>query len=309
MRIALAGVGHWHAAMHADAVRHAGAEIISIWDPDPAVTARFAVAQSAAQAASLDALLATCPDLVVAMGHPTDTPALARAVLAAGLPMLLEKPAASDTASLIALAPHPSHFIAVPLPNRLSPIWPALTGTPIHAHFRIINGRPERYRADGVPWMLDPAIAGGGALRNLGLHALDAALTLFAGTTPTISGAHLRHTHPEHIETYAAATLSTPGGPVITIEAGYTIPTMQPGGDFEWRVVTTEAAAIDHGNSCTITTTQSSTPLTPLPPALRYRAFMADTLARLAIGRPPLVGFPDYVAAMHLADRIYAAAE
>ena len=44
-----------------------------------------------------------------------------------------------------------------------------------HATFRIVGGPPARDIADDVPWMLDPAVSGGGALRNLGIRAADAA--------------------------------------------------------------------------------------------------------------------------------------
>jgi len=199
MRVALAGVGHWHARMHLDAIRHAGAAVAAVWDPDPGVTERFGASEDVPMAASLEALLAARPDLVVVMGHPHAVPMAARAALAAGLPMMLEKPAAATTSLLVALAPAADQFVAVPLANRCSPLWSELArlrtegraGAAVHAHFRIINGPPDRYRTDGVSWMLDPAVAGGGALRNLGLHALDAAQMLFGAAEPVLSAAYV----------------------------------------------------------------------------------------------------------------------
>jgi hypothetical protein len=78
MRVALAGVGHWHAAMHADAVRAAGATLAALWDPTPTIAATFAAREGGLAAASLPALLADAPDLVVVMGHPHDVPHTAR---------------------------------------------------------------------------------------------------------------------------------------------------------------------------------------------------------------------------------------
>src|SRR3954447_6964878 len=166
MRVALAGVGHWHASLHLDAVRAAGAEIAGVWDSEPEVASRFAETGGAGAWASLETLLASRPDLVVVMGHPAQVPDLARACLAAGLPMMLEKPAAPSTGALAAIAPGRGRFVAVPLANRCSPLWAELrrlrdagrAGELAHAHFRIVNGPPARYRADGVGWMLDPAI-------------------------------------------------------------------------------------------------------------------------------------------------------
>ena len=41
MRVAMLGVGHWHAGMHAKGVLEAGAEIVGVWDPDVGAVARF----------------------------------------------------------------------------------------------------------------------------------------------------------------------------------------------------------------------------------------------------------------------------
>jgi predicted dehydrogenase len=319
MRIALTGVGHWHAPMHLDAIRAAGAEPAGAWDPDPAVAVAFAAANGLAAAPSLGALLAGRPDLVIAMGHPSDVSATARAILAAGLPMVLEKPAASRSDELAAIAPAPGAFVAVPLANRCSPLWAELDrlraagrlGAIGHAHFRIINGPPERYRVDRVPWLLDPAIAGGGALRNLGLHAVDAALQIFGAAEPALLAATVRSDlHGEAVDDYALATLALPHGPVVTVETGYTYASMLPGGDYEWRVAAAGATLIDRGTSLRVTTLDdgATRDLAPLPSGQRYRAFLADTLACLRAGRRPLVDFADYLRAMRLVDAIYTRA-
>ena len=319
MRIALAGVGHWHARMHLDAIRHAGAMVSAVWDPDPRVAEMFGASEGVPIAASLEALLAARPDLVVVMGHPHAVPMTARATLAAGLPMMLEKPAAATTSLLAALAPTHDAFVAVPLANRCSPLWTELdrlriagrAGSVVHAQFRIINGPPDRYRTDGVSWMLDPDIAGGGALRNLGLHALDAAQMLFGDAEPVLSAAHVTaRMHGEKVDDYALATLCLPGGPIITIETGYTYASRLPGGDFEWRVSAHGAYLIDRGGTCEVATLDdgAAQSIEPLAAGLRYRAFMVDTLHRLRRGARPLAGFDDYVRAMQLADRIYALA-
>lgn len=316
MRVALAGVGHWHAPMHLDAVRAAGAGIAGVWDPDPAVAARVAAATDTAAVPELAALLVAKPDLVVVMGHPLQVPDIARACLAAGLPMVLEKPAACSTEALAAIAPGPGRFVAVPFANRCSPLWAEFRrlrdagrlGALAHAHFRVVNGPPARYRSDGVPWLLDPAVGGGGALRNLGLHGIDAALDLLGDTTLAIIGAAQRSaTHGEAVEDYAVATLGSPGGPVVTVEAGYTYASMAAGGDFEWRLAAANATFIDRGDACSVATLDDGAcrALDPLPAGARYRAFMESTLACLRRGTAPLAGFDDYLRAMRLVDGIY----
>ena len=309
MNIALLGVSHWHAAMHADAVRHAGATIGVVWDWDTDCAVRFATAEDTIAVRSLDAALAPRPDLVVVMGHPARVPSLAETVISAGLPMLLEKPAASDTATLERIAEQARQaniFVAVPLANRLSPALTDLTAPVAHAHFRIVNGPPQRYRDDGVGWVLDPSIGGGGALRNLGIHGIDCALSLAQGPLRIMSASVARRLHAsELVEDHALVVLADASGALFTIEAGYTAPNMGAGGDFEWRTATPGRYCIDRGAQVTTLQADGERHLPPLLPAHRYRAFMADTLARLDSGRTPMVTLDDYVAAMRLIDAIY----
>jgi predicted dehydrogenase len=316
MKIALAGVSHWHAAIHADAVRSAGAELCGAWDWDHDIARSFAATWDCAAHARVEDLIASAPDLVVVMGHPARVPELAEAIIASGLPMMLEKPAATDTATLEALAAKAragNTFVAVPLPNRLSAAIEGLDGRPVaHAHFRIVNGPPQRYRDDGVSWVLDPAIGGGGPLRNLGIHGIDCALSLAQGTLRIVSAQVAKRLHPtEAVEDHCHVVLIDEAGALFTIEAGYTVPDMAPGGDYEWRTVTADSYLIDHGSRVRSFGPGNKGPeeLPPPPPGSRYRAFMADTVQRLASGQPPLVTLDDYVAAMKLIDDIYRAGQ
>lgn len=308
MKIALFGVGHWHGPMHVQAALAAGAGIAAIWDPDPATAARIAAGAGAPVAATPQAALDLRPDLCVLMGHPHDVPALARMVIAARLPLMLEKPAAPATAPLRALetlARQHGAFVAVPLANRLSP---ALQGSaPVaHATFRIVNGPPRRYADWGVPWVLDPAVSGGGALRNLGLHGIDSARSLATGPLRVLS-AHLGHHTRTTVEDHALVTLTDTTGALFTVEAGYTAPG-PASSDYAWRVAHQSETLIDRGASAIRMGADGDSPLPPLPLAARYDAFMADTLARLRDSRPPLADLSDYVAAMDLIDTAYAMA-
>lgn len=321
-RVALAGVAHWHAGMHLEAARSAGAEVIAAWDPEPAIAVRFAADHGIPHQPAIAAVIAAKPDLTVVMGRPDHVPALAMACIEASLPIVLEKPAAVSTAALepLAAAVHRKGlFAAVPLPNRCGPIWAEIAalkaagrlGPVSHAQFRIVNGPPERYRLDGVPWVLDPAIGGGGALRNLGIHGIDAALALAGGADLAIVSAAVdRRLHGEAVEEYAIVTLQAPDGMIATVEAGYTYASMAPGGDFEWRVSARNAYLLDRGDSCRVATLDDGQlrELAPILPADRYKAFMADALDRLARGAAPSVGIGDYLQAMRLIDRAYARA-
>ena len=155
-------------------------------------------------------------------------------------------------------------------------------------------------------------VAGGGAMRNLGIHGIDAALMLFGAREPELLAAAVRHhAHGEAVEEYAIATLAIPGGPVVTVEAGYTFASRAPGGDYEWRIAAGGATLIDRGATCEVATLDDGArrQITPVPGRDRYRAFMAETLKLLRQGRPPSCGFADYLRAMRLMDRVYAEAQ
>lgn len=318
-RVALAGVGHWHAGMHLDAARAVGAQVVAAWDPDPTVAAHFAARHGIRHERTVEAVIAARPDLAVVMGRPDQVPSLALAFIDAGLPIVLEKPAASSTAALEPLAERARQkglFAAVPLPNRCGPIWAEIAtlkaagrlGPISHAQFRIVNGPPERYRLDGVPWVLDKAVGGGGALRNLGIHGIDAALALAGDAELAVVSASVdRRLYGEAVEEYAIVTLRATDGMIATVEAGYTYASMAAGGDFEWRVSARNATLLDRGDTCRVATLDDgrSRDLVPIPPADRYKAFMADTLHRLARGAAPSVGIGDYLRAMRVIDRAY----
>jgi predicted dehydrogenase len=317
VKVGLVGVSHWHAGMHAHAVTSAGATLLGVWDEDAGVAQKFA---DAYRARSVDlATIKTEADLIVVMGRPDRVPELAASLIVAGEPIILEKPAAVRTADLEMLAAQAlahNTFVAVPLPNRLGPAMveyrllseAGRAGAIAHAHFRIVNGPPQRYRDDGVGWMLDPAISGGGALRNLGIHGVDAALALASGKLSLRSASIRRSIHKsEAVEDHALLILTDETGALFTVEAGYTYASMQAGGDFEWRIDAANSYLIDTGDAAFAATLDDGKrrSLTPLPLSVRYDAFTADTLARLQAGEPPSVGIADYVRAMRLIDLAY----
>jgi predicted dehydrogenase len=318
MKIVLAGTSHWHAELHLDAARAAGAEITGVWDEDEAHARGLAARNALTAFASFERVLTGDPDLVLLMGHPSTVPARARSLIEAGIPLVLEKPAASSTgplSALRALARERNAFVSVPLPNCFGPAVIAFeklrregrAGKLAHAHFRLVNGPPERYAADGVAWVVDPKIGGGGALRNLGIHGVDAALSLAGGKLSLKSASIGNRIHNAPIEDHALIVLEDEGGAVFTVEAGYTFASMRAGGDFEWRIVSANATLIDRGDKAICATLDDAAivDLPVEPPATRYRLCMRDTFERLQRKAAPAISLDDYVAAMSLIDTAY----
>jgi len=324
MRIAMIEVGHWHAGMHLRSFQMAeGVEIVGVSDHQPGLAEAFARQSGGAAFERYQDMLARCqPDFVIAMGRHADMPAIARFLLETGIPFAMEKPAglsADDVAPLVELAEKRNAFVAVPLINRYSGIWRQLdeleagnrVGARTHFHFRVINGPPERYELDGVGWMLDPAISGGGCLRNVGIHTIDGFLRFTQGEAVEVVGAALSYrAHGKAIEEFCAALLRSESGVIGTVEAGYSYASMKPGGDFEGRLSAANCTLIDRNDTLQVATLDDDTVRTLSIPdqGERYDQFGPDTLARLRADRPPIATLNDCHRAMQVIDEIYAKA-
>ena len=324
MRIAMIEVGHWHAGMHLRSFQLADdVEIVGVSDQQPGVAAAFAE-QSGGEAFERyeDMIDKAKPEFLIAMGRHIDMPAIARYALESGIPFAMEKPVgvtASDLAPLVEMAEARKAFVAVPLVNRYSGMWTTLdeleeagrVGKRSHFHFRVINGPPERYHLDGVGWMLDPAIAGGGCLRNVGIHTVDGFLRYTQGEAVEVVGAAIsQRVHGGAIEEFCAALLRSESGVIGTVEAGYSYASMKPGGDFEGRLSAENCYIIDRNETLEAATLDDAQVRTrPIADqGARYDQFGRDTLARLRAGRPPIATLRDCYRAMQIIDEIYRVA-
>lgn len=320
LAIAFVGVAHWHAPIYRDCLAAHDVRIVGGSDLDPVAGAAAAARLGLPFFADADDMLARArPDFVfVTPRHDRVLEELAP-VLARRLPLLVEKPMGIDGAVAREAARRvraAGVYAAPALPNRLLEIWDRLRaladegrlGTVMHASFRLINGPPGRYRdMHHVPWMLEPAIGGGGALRNLGQHGADATLILAAGAAPAIAAARIvRHGHGEAVEEYGAALMTLPGGAVVQVEAGYSW-APQTGGDFEWRIAATGATLRQTRGRLTVHRADGATETleTPQP---SYAPMVARVLADFQAGASPFATLEACAAAASLIDAIYAAA-
>jgi predicted dehydrogenase len=316
LRVAVIGVGHWHAARHLESLLDADVTIVGVSDPDQSVAARVGAGLGCPAFGDHHALLeSTRPEFVAAMPRPYQGAAVVGDVLDAGLPLAVEKPIglnAAEIEPLVAKARRLDIYTAVPFVNRYNRLWEAIgagRGGSLHASFRIVNGPPQRYADWGCGWMLDPALAGGGAMRNLGIHGADAALMLAGGGKVEVLDARVSFAaHGLAVEDYALAVVRVPDGPIVTIEAGYTFPNaaagMTRGGDSEWRVATSAGYAIERGGQTTLVTAAGEETLPPSPISA-YRRFTADAVECFRAGRQPIADIADCWRAVALVDEIY----
>src|SRR5262249_11523935 len=185
-------------------------------------------------------LEATRPDFVVALGRHSVMTEIAQHLLDAGYPFLIEKPIGVDAGQVRSVAEKATAkrgFVATPLGQRYSPFTARATqmlrenrfGPLSHLYMRLNRPTSARYPAWDAPWMLDPAQAGGGCLRNLGTHCFDLFLHL-TGEPARVTGAQISTRGlGQRVEDYASVLVRSAGGVLGTIEVGNLTP--RPGGD------------------------------------------------------------------------------
>lgn len=317
MRTVIVGVAHWHAQMYADALAELGSPVLATSDLDAeagrAAAAKLKLPFDRDAAAMLDRIK---PDIAFVLPRHDRAMDEVKPVLDRRLPFLIEKPMGLDGTKARAVAEAAKKakvFAASALSNRGLAIWKRVDelkqagkfGTLMHGHFRTVNGPPGRYRDWAVGWMLDPAISGGGSLRNLGFHGVDAAISIL-GPEAQVRGASItRHAYNLPVEEFATAMIAVDGGPVVTVEAGYSY--AAGGGDMEWRIAATGAYLRETRGRLEVRLADGTLEATDVPPP-GYHSLTADTLRRLKDGRPPAADVEDCARAAELIDRIYQAA-
>src|SRR6184192_4272710 len=251
IRVAAIEVNHWHGLYDAAYLHHLIAmpdvELVAIQDSDASLVARRA-AELGSPPTFTDyrkMLATTRPNFVVALGRHCQMAQIAHDLLDQGYPFVMEKPmgiSAAEVEAVAAKAARLNAFVAVPLAQRYGPfatrareLLAAGRLSPLsHIYVRINRPGPARYQAWGCAWMLDPAVAGGGCLRNLGPHGLDLFLYL-TGEEAQVTGAQVsRRALGERVEDYASVLVRSRGGVLGTIELGNGYP--RNGTDGEWKI-------------------------------------------------------------------------
>ena len=320
IRIAAIGVGHWHSLFDAaylkTLARMPDVQLVGLQDPDSALAAQRAVqvGKPAVFNDYREMLATTRPDFVLALGRHDAMAGIAHFLLDEGYPFLMEKPMGVNALEVQGIAEKAAAkraFAAVPLSQRLHPfvararkmLAEGAFGTVSHFHFRSNRGSSARYVAWGSPWMLDPAVAGGGCLRNLGTHGVDLFLHL-TGEEAQVTGVELSsRALGEAVEDYACVLLRTPGAIVGTIEVGNTNPL--PGTDGEWKLSGRDALLLQNEGVVRCVTAKGEEQVAG-PPAEPLAALgLRDALARWQSGHPPAASAEDCYRAMRVIDQAY----
>jgi predicted dehydrogenase len=321
IRIAAVEVSHWHALNDAAYLRHLVAmpdvQLVAIQDSDAGLVAKRA-AEVGSPPTFTDykkMLAATRPDFVVALGRHSQMAAIAHDLLDAGYPFLMEKPMginATEVAAVAAKAAKLNAFVAVPLAQRYAPfakrardlLAAGRFGPLSHIYVRINRPGPKRYGGWDCAWMLDPAEAGGGALRNLGSHGFDMFLHL-TGEDAQVTGAQFsRRAHDTPVEDYASVVLRSASGILGTVEVGNGFP--RDGTDGEWKIAGRDAILTMKDGVMKLATAAGDETFPGTEIAAPYFTAVRDALDHWQRGAPAPIGVNDCLRAVRLIDQAYA---
>jgi predicted dehydrogenase len=242
---------------------------------------------------------------------------IAHDLLDEGYPFLMEKPmgiSAPEVEAVAAKAARLNVFVAVPLAQRYGPfaararelLAAGRLGRLSHIYVRINRPGPARYQAWDCAWMLDPAQAGGGCLRNLGPHGLDMFLHL-TGEEAQVTGAQLsRRAHERPVEDYASVTLRSASGILGTVEVGNGFP--RDGTDGEWKIAGRDAILTMKDGIMKLATANGDETLPSATVTSPYFAAVRDALDRWQRGEGPRISAHDCARVVRLIDQAYECA-
>jgi len=323
IRVAAIEVSHWHALNDAAYLRHLIAmpdvELVAIQDSDAAIVARRAaeVGNPATFTDHRKMLAQTRPDFVVALGRHRQMAAIAHDLIDNGYPFLMEKPMginAAEVEAVAAKAARRNAFVAVPLAQRYAPfatraralIRAQRLGPLSHIYVRINRPGTARYLAWDSAWMLDPAEAGGGCLRNLGSHGLDMFLYL-TDEDARVTGAQLSRRAGElAVEDYASVMLRSESGILGTVEVGNGFP--RDGTDGEWKLAGRDGILTMKDGVLKLATAQGDQTFPGTDVTGPYFVTLRDALDHWQRGAPPPISVHDCLRAVRLIDEAYARA-
>lgn len=188
LRLGVVGYGLGGRVFHVPVAQAAGLEVSHVVTSNPERAAQASEAAPGAHVVgSLDALLAheDRPDVVVVTSPSGLHAEHARAVVDAGLPVVVDKPLATDAATARAVAEH-AERAGVPLTVYQNRRWDdeqrtlrAVLASGTLGEVHRFERRWERWRPEPRDRWKERDPVGGGLLLDLGSHLVDAAIQLF----------------------------------------------------------------------------------------------------------------------------------
>ncbi|NQX13035.1 Gfo/Idh/MocA family oxidoreductase [Microbacteriaceae bacterium VKM Ac-2855] len=301
------GASHWHAPLYvAGLLLHF--RITAVQGAPHPTSHTLAASLGVPLTASVDEALSHGEvGLAFVFSPHHEMPAVARELVARRIPFVIEKPAGTGLAELRRIeedARLAGVAVAVPLVQRGAPVdtWLQQAGDIVYERMAFVAGPPARYERNGNPWMLDPALSGGGSLMNLGPHFVDLAIR-HLGRPSDIVRRQSATLHGGAVDDHATLILTTGAGNEAIIEVGYAFPDSPLKRYCSFTAVGTNGfAAIDTTGSASFTdlsgTTVTATLEVDSDPL--YEVFVDAVASTLASGFSGLPTLTELVDAMEI---------
>lgn len=310
-RLGLIGLGK-HGARYARHIREdlSDLELVAIArrDADKAAAAARELGVAAytdyrtlIERAEVDALIVVVP--------PTLHVDVVRCAARAGIPVLLEKPAAPNLAAgrelLAAVRAHPIP-VMVAQTLRYNAVVRTLQGAlPSIAPLRSLTFT-QRFERSPLGWLDDPAQSGGGIVLHTGVHAFDL-LRLLTGHAPEAVTCQLQAVHTRRTEDHFVATVRLAGGAALaTVSCARTAGARN--GHIELsgeRGTLFGDHVLNHAERVVGTTVEALSVGTATP---TVREVVREFVAALRSGAPMPITLADGLRAVAVAEACYAAA-
>jgi len=317
LRVAVIGVGHYHATLapgYLKIFQNEKVEIAGVQDPDRTVAEDRARRCNSTPYTDYRAMIEkTKPEFVLSLGRHRNMPEPFRYLVDSGIPFLAEKPWGIDDKTVNGLADYAEKkkaWATAPMSFRYS-WWTEISRKMVQSgelgaisHMLVRFNQPgiQRYIDEGNSWMLSKAEAGGGALLNLGFHGFDLCRYI-TGEEPKVVSAVTSHSiWKREVEDYAFVTLRAPSGMIFLNEASYTFPTN--GSDSERKIAAKNAllrATASGGDGLQIISPgRDETIHAPAGYVGSWPGVVADCLNRVGRGEPPPATVRDCARAVSL---------
>ena len=244
LRVGLIGCGAIARRMHVPALQKAGAVLTAFASRSPAsASAARDEAGSGVVVDSVDSLVTRSDVDAVVICTPNVLHApQALAAIAAGKHVLVEKPFTVDLASadaVLAAAASAGVVVMTAQSTRFAPqvvaardaVRRGSLGALTAVRGVLCNGGPLAWAPDAA-WFLDPALSGGGALLDLGVHLVDTVRFVTDDEISSVAATLARGDHG--LEEDGLVLFDTRKGVVGSLHAGWRAPA---GGDFSLTVV------------------------------------------------------------------------
>jgi predicted dehydrogenase len=222
------GASHWHAPLYRAGLARRF-RVLAMQDQHPDAVRGFAESLGVVPTARIqDALAHDGIDVVFVFSPHHEMLEIGRNLIARGIPFVIEKPGGTSLEQVRMLegeARAAAVPVTVPLVQRGAPIdsWLRRAGDIVYERMAFVAGPPGRYRQNGNPWMLDPALSGGGSLMNLGPHFVDMAIRHIGHPADVIRKTSIA-LYDERVDDHATMILTTSTGREAIVEVGYAFP-------------------------------------------------------------------------------------